>query len=67
MKEQAEHIYRKVESGDIINVDTLKQETEQQQQLSRIDDINLYGEVIVKNAGNNVINYIQYETPKEFS
>ena len=61
MKGQAEHIYREVESGYIINIETLRQDIEQQQQqqqqqqLSRIDDtsgdINMYRDIIVNNAG----------------
>ena len=55
MKEHVRHIYRKVESGDIVNISTLKQEIEWEQQLSRIDDtsgdINLYRELIVNIAG----------------
>ena len=53
--EQARYIYRKVESGNIIDVNTLEQENEQEQQLSRIDDssgdVNPYREMIVNNSG----------------
>ena len=42
-------------SGDIINIQTLKEEIEKQQQLCRRDDtsggINPYRDVIVNNAG----------------
>ena len=33
-RNQARHIYRKVETGGIINVDTMKHEIEQERQLS---------------------------------
>ena len=34
----ARHVYRKVESGNIININTLKQEIDQDQELNRPDD-----------------------------
>ena len=37
-EEQARHIYKKIESGGIINTDTLHQEKEQERQSNRIDD-----------------------------
>ena len=53
-EDQARHIYKKVESGNIINNDTLKQEIDQDQELNRLDDIsediNPYRELIVNNA-----------------
>ena len=53
-REQAKYIYRKVETGEIINTDTIEQEMEQEKQLSRIDDTNgetnPYQELIVNNA-----------------
>ena len=36
-KEQAKHVYKKTESGDIINTETLHQEIEQERQLNRKD------------------------------
>ena len=39
-REQANYIYKKVETGDIINTDTIQQEMEQEEQLNRIDDTN---------------------------
>ena len=36
-RDQARHIYKKVEMGEIINVDTVKPEIEQEKQLSRMD------------------------------
>ena len=53
-RDQARHIYKKVETGEIINVDTMKHEIEQDKQLNRMDDesgeINLYRELVVNNA-----------------
>ena len=53
-KEQAKHVYKKAESGDIFNTETLHQEIEQERQLNRIDDTgretNPYQELIVNNA-----------------
>ena len=50
--DQARHIYKKVELGDIINISTMKQEIDQDQELNRLDDtgrgINSYRELIVK-------------------
>ena len=52
-EEQAKYVYKKIESGGIINADTLHQEIEQERQLSRIDDTsgetNTYKELIVNN------------------
>ena len=51
---QTRYIYKKTESGSIINTDTLHLEIEQERQLDRIDDIsgktNPYKELIVKNT-----------------
>ena len=53
-RDQARHIYRKVETGGIINVDTVKYEIEQEKQLSRMDDdsgeVNRYRELVMNNA-----------------
>ena len=53
MEEQARHVYKKVESGNIIDVNTLKQEI-QVWELSKLDDTsgedNPYRELIVNNA-----------------
>ena len=47
-------MYTKVESGNIININTLKQEIDQDQELNRLADmsrdINPYRELIVNNA-----------------
>ena len=37
-KEQTGYIYRKVETGETINTDTIEQEIEQEKQLNKIDD-----------------------------
>ena len=37
-EEQARYIYKKIEWGDIINVDTLCQEIEKERELNRIGD-----------------------------
>ena len=46
------HIYKKVEAGGIINVDTVKHDIEQEKQLSQMDDdsgkVNPYRELVVK-------------------
>ena len=53
-REQTKYIYKKTESGEIINTETIQQELEQKRQLARIDDtngeINPYTELIVNNA-----------------
>ena len=53
-REQTKYIYRKVETGEIINTDTIEQEMEQEKQLSKIDDTNgetnPYQELVVNNA-----------------
>ena len=53
-RKQTSYIYRKVETGEIINTDMIKQEIEQERQLNKIDDtngeINPYQELIVNNA-----------------
>ena len=37
-REQTRYIYRKVETGEIINTDMIEQEIEQEKQLNKIDD-----------------------------
>ena len=53
-REQASYVYKKVETGEMINTDTIHQEMEQEECLNKIDDIsgetNLYQELIVNNA-----------------
>ena len=56
-EEQAIHVYKKIESGGIINTDTLHEEIEQKRQLNRLDDTcgdtNPYTELIVNNVEKN--------------
>ena len=53
-REQANFVYKKTESGEIINTETLQQELEYERQLGKIDDTsgdtNPYKELIVNNA-----------------
>ena len=53
-REQASYVYKKTESGEMINVDTVQQEIEQEEQLNKIDDMsggtNPYRKLIVNNA-----------------
>ena len=53
-EDQARHVYKKEESHNIININTLKQEIEEDQELNKLDDtsrdINPYRELIVNNA-----------------
>ena len=53
-RKQTRYIYKKVETGEIINIDMIEQEIEQEKQLNRIDDrrreTNPYKELIVNNA-----------------
>ena len=53
-REQTRYIYKKVETGEMINTDMMQQEIEQEKQLGRIDDmsreINPYKECIVNNV-----------------
>ena len=53
-RQQTRYIYKKTESGKIINTETIQEELEQERQLDRIDDMdgetNPYKELIVNNA-----------------
>ena len=53
-REQTRYIYRKVETGKMINTNTIEQEIEHEEQLNKIDDtseeINPYKELIVNNT-----------------
>ena len=53
-REQMKYIYRKVETVEIINTETIEQEMEQEEQLSKIDDTNgetnPYQELVVNNT-----------------
>ena len=39
-REQASYVYKKTESGEIINTETIQQKIEQERQLNEIDDTN---------------------------
>ena len=53
-REQTRYIYKKIETGKIINTDMKEQEIEQERQLDKMDDTsretNPYKELIVNNA-----------------
>ena len=53
-EDQAKHMYKKVESGNIININTIKQENDQDRELNMLDDtsgdINPYRELKANNA-----------------
>ena len=53
-REQASYIYKKVQTGEVINTDTIQQEIEQEKQLGKIDDTsgetNPFRELIVNNT-----------------
>ena len=53
-REQTRYIYKKVETGEIVNTNMMEQEIEQERQLDKMDDtsgeINPYKECIVNNA-----------------
>ena len=56
MEDQARHIYKKVESDNIVNVDMIKQEIDADK-LGKIDDeegeINLYHKIIMNKVEKN--------------
>ena len=64
-RDQTRHIYKKVETGEIINVDTVRHEIEQEKQLNRMDDIsgevNPYRELVVNNAEKIEVQKTQME------
>ena len=53
-RDQARYIYKRVQMGEVMNMDIIQQEIEQEKQLNKIDDmkgkINPYRELIVNNA-----------------
>ena len=53
-RDQTKYVYKKIETGEMINTDTIQQEIEQEKQLNRMDDesgeINPYRELIVNNV-----------------
>ena len=53
-RDQTRHIYKKIETGEIINTDMIEQEIKQERQLDKMGDTNRetnpYKELIVNNA-----------------
>ena len=53
-RDQSRYIYKKVETGEIINTDMIQQEIEQEKQLGKIDDTSgetsPYKELIINNT-----------------
>ena len=53
-REQTRYIYKKIETGEIINMNTIEQEMEQERQLDKMDDTsretNPFKELIAKNT-----------------
>ena len=53
-RDQTRYIYEKVETGGVINADTVKHEIEEEKQLNRMDDdsgeVNSYRELVINNA-----------------
>ena len=39
-REQANYVYKKVETGKIIDTNTIQQEIEEEEQLNKMDDMN---------------------------
>ena len=54
-REQADYLYKKTETGEIMSTDTIEQEIKEEEKLNRIDDTsgetNPYCELIVNNTG----------------
>ena len=53
-RDQTRYIYKKPQTGEMINIGTIQQEIEQEKQLNKIDDknreMNPYRELIINNA-----------------
>ena len=64
-REQTRYIYRKLETGEIINTDMIEQEIEQEKQLNKTDDTsretNPYQELIVNSAEKIELSMTQME------
>ena len=60
-RDQARHVYKKVETGETTNADMILQEIEQEKQVNRMDnrngEMNPYREPIVNNAEKNRTTY----------
>ena len=53
--DQDRHIYKKVKSESVINVDTIKQEIEDKLGSNNIDEVNPYHEIITNKIEENII------------
>ena len=64
-RDQTRYIYKKVETGESINADTIQHEIDQEKQLSKLDDDNgeenPYRELIINNAERIEMQKIQIE------
>ena len=64
-RDQTRHIYKKVETGESINADTMQQEVEEEKQLNKLDDNsgeeNPYRELIINNAEKIEVQKTQME------
>ena len=64
-RDQTRHIYKKVETGESINADTMQQEVEEEKQLNKMDDDNgeenPYRELIINNAEKIEVQKTQME------
>ena len=64
-RDQTRHVYKKVETGESINTDTIQQEVEQEKQLNKLDDDsgeeNPYRELIINNAEKIEVQKTQME------
>ena len=61
MNDQTRHIYKKVESESIVNVDTIKQEIEDSDNIDE-DEVNPYHEIITNKVEKEKYNYIANRT-----
>ena len=64
-RDQTRHIYKKVETGESINADTMQQEVEEEKQMNKMDDDNdeenPYRELIINNAEKIEVQKTQME------
>ena len=64
-RDQTRHVYKKVETGESINADTIQQEVEQEKQLNQLDndsgEENPYRELVVNNAEKIEVQKTQME------
>ena len=64
-RDQTRHIYKKVETGESVNADTMQQEVEEEKQLNKVDDDNgeenPYRELVINNAEKIEVQKTQME------